>query len=791
MDKKSAPTSLYRDRRSFAKIPDVMDVPNLIAIQTESFDWFKNEGLAQAFADVCPIENNTGDMCVEFGKHEFGEPKYTVDECKEKDVTYQAPLFVEIRFINRETGEIKEQEVFMGDFPLMTPRGTFIINGTERVVVSQLVRSPGVYFASERDKTSDKTIYNAKVIPSRGAWLEFETDKRDLLSVRIDRKRKQPATLLVRALGLAETREEIIELLGSSEMVLRTLDRDPATTKEESLIELYKRFRPGEPPTIDSARTLLDGLFFNPQRYDLAKVGRYKMDKKLGFTPEENDSSTLTNEDIIRTMRYIIGLHNGDEGFVTDDIDHFGNRRIRSVGELIQNQFRIGLSRMERVVRERMSMQEPDEITPQSLVNIRPIVAAIKADATPVSTKEQIANVGRISAGDAAIGDKIAEAMDAVGNDGAISVEESQTIFGIDMDIVEGMQYERGYISPYMATDMEKMEAVVDDPYILITDKKISVISDILPLLEQMLQSGKKLFIIAEDVEGEALSTLLVNRLKGVLNVVCVKAPGFGDRRKEMLQDIAILTGGQVISEELGLTLKDATIDMLGRARQIKVTKENTIIVDGMGDQQAIKDRVAQIRAQIGVTTSEYDKEKLQERLAKMAGGVAVIKVGAATETEMKEKKLRIEDALNATKAAVEEGIVAGGGTIYVNVIPAVTALLNSTEGDERVGVSLVAKALEAPIRQIAANAGIDGSVVLEKVRSAGKNGYGFDAYKEEYCDMIASGIVDPAKVTRSALENAASVSGMVLTTESLVADKPQPPAPAAPAPDMGGMGMY
>ena len=376
--KNTAPTSLYRDRRSFAKIPDVMDVPNLIAIQTESFDWFKEEGLAQAFADICPIENNTKDMAVEFGRHEFGEPKYTVDECKEKDVSYQAPLFVEIRFINRETGEIKEQDVFMGDFPLMTPRGTFIINGTERVVVSQLVRSPGVYFAAERDKTSDKTIYSAKVIPSRGAWLEFETDKRDLLSVRIDRKRKQPATLLVRALGLAETREEIIELLGDSEMVLRTLDRDPATTKEESLIELYKRFRPGEPPTIDSARTLLEGLFFNPQRYDLAKVGRYKMDKKLGFTPEENDSSVLTDEDIIRTMRYIIGLHEGDEGFATDDIDHFGNRRIRSVGELIQNQFRIGLSRMERVVRERMSMQEPDEITPQSLVNIRPIVAAIK-----------------------------------------------------------------------------------------------------------------------------------------------------------------------------------------------------------------------------------------------------------------------------------------------------------------------------------------------------------------------------------------------------------------------------
>ena len=354
-----------------------MDVPNLIAIQTDSFEFFKGEGLAQAFQDISPIENNTKDMCVEFGKHEFGEPKYTVDECKEKDVSYQAPLFVEIRFINRETGEIKEQDVFMGDFPLMTPRGTFIINGTERVVVSQLVRSPGVYFASERDKASDKTLYNAKVIPSRGAWLEFETDKRDILSVRIDRKRKQPATLLVRALGLAETREEIIELLGNSEMVLRTLDRDPATTKEESLIELYKRFRPGEPPTIDSARTLLEGLFFNPQRYDLAKVGRYKINKKLGFDPDY-EASTLTDEDIVRTMQYIVALHEGDEGVQTDDIDHFGNRRIRTVGELIQNQFRIGLSRMERVVRERMSMQEPDEITPQSLVNIRPIVAAIK-----------------------------------------------------------------------------------------------------------------------------------------------------------------------------------------------------------------------------------------------------------------------------------------------------------------------------------------------------------------------------------------------------------------------------
>ena len=377
-DKNAGQTVLYRNRRSFAKIPDVMDVPNLIAIQTDSFKWFMSEGLDQAFQDIAPIENNTKDMCVEFGDHRFGAPKYTVDECKEKDVSYQAPLYVEIRYINRETGEIKEQEVFMGDFPLMTNRGTFIINGTERVVVSQLVRSPGVYFGSERDKASDKTLYNAKIIPSRGAWLEFETDKRDILSVRIDRKRKQPATLLVRALGLAETREEIIDLLGSDEMVLRTLDRDPATTKEESLIELYKRFRPGEPPTIDSARTLLEGLFFNPQRYDLAKVGRYKINKKLGFDQEEATCSTLTEEDVTKTMQYIIGLHAGAEGVKVDDIDHFGNRRIRTVGELIQNQFRIGLSRMERVVRERMSMQEPDEITPQSLVNIRPIVAAIK-----------------------------------------------------------------------------------------------------------------------------------------------------------------------------------------------------------------------------------------------------------------------------------------------------------------------------------------------------------------------------------------------------------------------------
>ena len=415
-------------------------------------------------------------------------------------------------------------------------------------------------------------------------------------------------------------------------------------------------------------------------------------------------------------------------------------------------------------------------------------VAEVKKQAKKVDGSNDIARVGAVSSGDEEIGKLIADAMEKVSADGVITIEESKTAETYS-EVVEGMQFDRGYITPYMVTDTEKMEAVIDDAYILITDKKISVISDILPILEQLVQSGKKLVIIAEDVEGEALNTLIVNRLRGTLNVVCVKAPGFGDRRKEMLQDIAILTGGTVVSEEVGLELKNTPLDMLGRARQVKVTKENTTIVDGAGDATAIKDRVGQIRNQIAVTTSDYDKEKLQERLAKLAGGVAVIKVGAATETEMKEKKLRIEDALNATRAAVEEGVVAGGGTIFVNVIPAVEALLNTVEGDEKTGVQIIAKALEAPIRQIAANAGLDGSVILEKVRASGKNGYGFDAYKEEYCDMVAAGIIDPAKVTRSALENAASVSAMVLTTESLVADKPEPPAPAPAAdPSMGGM---
>ena len=418
-------------------------------------------------------------------------------------------------------------------------------------------------------------------------------------------------------------------------------------------------------------------------------------------------------------------------------------------------------------------------------------VNAIKSNSQKVNGTDDIARVGTVSSGDEFIGKLIAEAMEKVSADGVITIEESKTAETYS-EVVEGMMFDRGYITPYMVTDTEKMEAVIDDAYLLITDKKISVISDILPLLEQLVQSGKKLVIIAEDVEGEALSTLIVNRLRGTLNVVCVKAPGFGDRRKEMLQDIAILTGGQVISEELGYELKTADVSMLGRARQIKVTKENTTIVDGAGDKEAIKARVAQIRSQIGLTTSDYDKEKLQERLAKLAGGVAVIKVGAATETEMKEKKLRIEDALNATRAAVEEGIVAGGGTAYVNAISAVAKEVAKVEGDEKTGVRIVMKALEEPVKQIAANAGIDGSIVLERIKNARRVGYGFDAYKETYCDMIKAGIVDPTKVTRTALQNAASIASMVLTTESVVADKKEPQAPAAPAPGMGGdMGMY
>ena len=422
-------------------------------------------------------------------------------------------------------------------------------------------------------------------------------------------------------------------------------------------------------------------------------------------------------------------------------------------------------------------------------------VGAIRKAATPVSGSGDIARVATISAADEVIGKLIADAMEKVTADGVITVEESRTAETF-CEMVEGMQFDRGYISPYMVTDADKMEAVLDDALILITDKKISSIQEILPLLEQVVQAGRKLCIIAEDVEGEALTTLLLNRLRGTFTCVCVKAPGFGDRRKELLRDIAILTGGEVISEELGFSLKDTTMDQLGRAAQVKVQKENTIIVGGAGDKAEIASRVAQIRNTLEVTTSEFDKEKLQERLAKLAGGVAILRVGAATETEMKEKKLRIEDALAATKAAVEEGIVAGGGTAFVEAIPAVEALMKDTTGDVKTGISIVRKALEEPVRQIATNAGLEGSVILQNIRAAGKPRYGFDAYNETYVDMFEVGIVDPAKVTRSALENAASVSSMVLTTESVVADKPDPKgdaaaaAAAAAAAGMGG-GMY
>ena len=418
---------------------------------------------------------------------------------------------------------------------------------------------------------------------------------------------------------------------------------------------------------------------------------------------------------------------------------------------------------------------------------VKAAVEAIAKNSKTVNGTGDIARVGAISSGSDEIGTLIAEAMEKVSADGVITVEESKTAETYS-EVVEGMQFDRGYVTPYMCTDTEKMEANLDDALVLITDKKLSNIQELLPVLEQVVKSGKKLLIIAEDIEGEALSTLIVNRLRGTFTCVAVKAPGFGDRRKDMLRDIAILTGGTVISEEVGIELKDATMDMLGSARQIKVTKENTTIVDGAGDKQAIANRVAEIRGAIERTTSDFDREKLQERLAKLAGGVAVIKVGAATETEMKEKKLRIEDALNATRAAVEEGIVAGGGVAYVNAIAAVEALAAEAAGDEKTGMQIVARGLEAPMKQIAANAGIEGAVVLDKVKNSDKVGYGFDAATETYGDMIANGIVDPTKVNRSALQNAASVASMVLTTESLIADKKEPVAPAPAAPDMGGM---
>mgnify|MGYP001638027421 FL=1 len=425
---------------------------------------------------------------------------------------------------------------------------------------------------------------------------------------------------------------------------------------------------------------------------------------------------------------------------------------------------------------------------------VKTAVDTIKANSEAVKGSDDIARVGTVSSGDETIGKLIAEAMEKVSTSGVITIEESKTA-ETGLEVVEGMQFDRGYISPYMVTDTEKMEAVIDDPYILITDKKISSIQEILPILEQIVKGGQKLFIIAEDVEGDALSTLLVNRLRGSFNCVCVKAPGFGDRRKEMLKDIAVLTGGTYVSSELNMNLPDVQLADLGRARQVKVTKDNTVIVDGAGDANEIKARVAEIKNTLAITTSDYDKEKLQERLAKLSGGVAVIKVGAQTEVAMKEQKLRVEDALNATRAAVEEGIVAGGGTAYVNAIPAVEKLVAKLSGDEKTGAAIIVKALQAPIRQIAENAGVDGSIVFEKIRSSRKLGYGYNAYTETYCDMIPAGIVDPTKVTRTALENAASIASCVLTTESLVADKPDPQADAAmaaAAAQGGGMGgMY
>ena len=435
----------------------------------------------------------------------------------------------------------------------------------------------------------------------------------------------------------------------------------------------------------------------------------------------------------------------------------------------------------------------PMEVKKGIAAAVEKAVETVKANSKPVTDSKDIARVATISSADETIGDIIAEAMEKVTADGVITVEESKTAV-TDSDIVEGMQFDRGYISPYMVTDTDKMEAVIDDAYVLITDKKISNIQEILPLLEQILQSGKKLVIIAEDVEGEALSTILVNKLRGTFTCVCVKAPGFGDRRKEMLQDIAILTGGEVITSDLGLELKDTQVTQLGRARQIKVSKENTIIVDGAGDKDAIKSRVAQIRSLIETSTSDFDREKLQERLAKLAGGVAVIRVGAATETEMKEKKLRIEDALAATKAAVEEGIVAGGGVALINAIPAVKTLLDTDNADFKTGVRIVLKALEEPVRQIAANAGLEGSVILNSIIESGKTGYGYDFGNDGYVDMFEAGILDPTKVTRSALQNASSVAAMVLTTESLVTDKPDPAGDAAAAAAMAGQaggGMY
>lgn len=532
----------------------------------------------------------------------------------------------------------------------------------------------------------------------------------------------------------------------------------------------------------DARKALQTGInkLADTVRITLGPRGRnVVLDKKFGTPVITNDGVTIAKE---------IELE--------DEIENMGAQLVKEVSTKTNDVAGDGTTTAtllaQALVREGMKNvaagADPMSLKRGIETAVEATVESVVANSQKISGTEDIARVATISADDATIGRLIAEAMEKVSADGVITVEESKTAETYS-EIVEGMQFDRGYITPYMVTDTEKMEAVIDDAYILITDRKISNVQDILPLLEQIVQSGKKLVIIAEDVEGEALSTLIVNKLRGTFTCVAVKAPGFGDRRKEMLRDIAVLTGGEVISEELGLDLKETTIDMLGRARQIKVQKENTIIVGGAGNPDDIKARIAQIRNQIEVTTSDFDREKLQERLAKLSGGVAVIKVGAATEVEMKEKKMRIEDALSATKAAVEEGIVPGGGVAFINAIDDLMKLLDQKTGDERTGIQIVIKAIEEPIRQIAANAGLEGSIIIDKIRASNKKGYGFDFAKEEYVDMINAGIMDPTKVTRSALQNAASVAAMVLTTESLVADIKEPPA--ATGGQSGNMDMY
>ena len=538
----------------------------------------------------------------------------------------------------------------------------------------------------------------------------------------------------------------------------------------------------------EARKALLSGIdqLANTVKVTLGPKGRnVVLGKKFGSPLITNDGVTIAKDvELEAALENMRAQLVGEVATKTNDIAGDGTTTATLLAQAIVHEGLKNVSAGANPMVMRKGMEKAVETA----------IETIKANSETIKGSDDIARVGAVSSGDESVGKLIAEAMDKVGASGVITIEESKTA-ETGLEVVEGMQFDRGYISPYMVTDTDKMEAVIDDPYILITDKKISSIQEILPLLEQIVKTGKKLVIIAEDVEGDALATLLVNRLRGNFTCVCVKAPGFGDRRKEMLKDIAILTGGTYISSELNMNLPDTQITDLGTARQIKVTKDNTVIVDGAGDANEIKARIAEIKNTISVTTSDYDKEKLQERLAKLSGGVAVIKVGAQTEVAMKEQKLRVEDALNATRAAVEEGIVAGGGTAYVNAIPAVEKLVAKLSGDEKTGAQIIARALQAPIRQIAENAGVDGSIVYDKIRSSRKVGYGYNAYSETYCDMIPSGIVDPTKVTRTALENAASIASCVLTTESLVADKPDPKADAAmaAAAAQGGMGggMY